>query len=175
MSFIRPEARAALWRAREALIGGAIALLGLSWAVGPGGLLGWLGWGLLIAGVALLVIGLQRLRFRMGAGGPGVVQVDEGQISYFGPLDGGAVAVAELDRLVLDHTASPAHWGLEMPGQPRLHIPVNAEGADALFDAFSALPGLKTERMLSELRRPGAHQVVIWERHSSTPPPHRLH
>ena len=61
MSFIRPEARAALWRAREALAGLAIGLLGLSWALGPGGLLGWLGWGLILAGVALIVIGLQRL------------------------------------------------------------------------------------------------------------------
>ena len=111
----------------------------------------------------------------MGVGGPGVVQVDEGQISYFGPLDGGAIALSELERLTLDHTSKPAHWVLDMPGQPQLHIPVTATGADALFDAFSALPGLRTERMLSEMRHSGAHQVVIWERHSGTSAPQRLH
>ncbi|MBI6628560.1 hypothetical protein [Pontibaca salina] len=175
MSLIRPAAREALWRWREGLAGVGVLVLGASWALGPRGLLGWAGWALVIIGAVLIVVGIQRARFRAGGGGPGVVQVVEGQITYFGPLSGGAVATRALERLTLDPTAKPAHWVLDQPGQPTLYIPVNAEGSDALFDVFSSLPGLRTERMLSELRGGAKHPVVIWERHSQRPPSHRLH
>lgn len=175
MSFIRPEAKLALWRWREVLVAGVILLLGLSWYYGPGGLLGWLGLVLIAVACALAVIGVQRARFRTGAGGPGVVTVDEGQIAYLGPLDGGIVAAREIERLGLDPTSNPAHWVLEQPGQPVLHIPVNAEGAEALFDVFSSLPGLKTEQMLTQLKAGSAHPVVIWERTPTRPAHIRLH
>ncbi len=42
-------------------------------------------------------------------------------------------------------------------------MPLAAEGADALFDAFATLPGIRTERMLAEMRRGGDHPVVIWQ------------
>lgn len=174
MSFIRPEARAALARWREALAGAAVAALGLYWALGVGGLLGWIGWLLLPAGAGIAVIGVQRARFRRAGQGPGVVLVDEGEITYMGPLSGGSVSVSDLERLVLDPSARPAHWALEQPGQPVLHIPVNAEGATDLFDVFAALPGLRTERMLAELNRGGAHPVVIWERRPTRPEHLRL-
>ncbi len=175
MSFIRPEAKLALWRWREVLVAGFVLILGLSWINGPGGLLGWIGWLLVAVAIALAVIGVQRARFRTGSGGQGVVTVDEGQITYFGPLDGGIIATREIERLALDPTSTPAHWVLEQPGQAVLHIPVNAEGAEALFDVFSALPGLKTEHMLAELNGGSAHPVVIWERTPSRPPDLRLH
>ncbi len=175
MSFIRPEAKLALWRWREVVAAGFVLFLGLSWVSGPGGLLGVLGWVLVAVAVALAVIGVQRARFRTGAGGQGVVSVDEGQITYLGPLDGGMVATREIERLALDPTSSPAHWVLDQPGQPTLHIPVNAEGAEALFDVFSALPGLKTQQMLAELHGGSRHPVVIWEKTSSRPTHLRLH
>ncbi|TDE39789.1 hypothetical protein [Antarcticimicrobium sediminis] len=175
MSFIRPEARAALARWREALLGAGVVALGLYWALGTGGLLGWIGWALGLAGAGLAVIGFQRARFRATGGGPGVVLVDEGEITYMGPLSGGSVSVRDLERLVLDPSAQPAHWVLEEPGRPILHIPVNAEGAGNLFDVFAALPGLRTERMLAELKRDTAHAVVIWERRPMRLAHQRLH
>ncbi len=175
MSFIRPEAKLALWRWREVLTAAVVLLVGLSWISGPGGLLGWMGWVLVAVAAALAVIGIQRARFRTGAGGPGVVTIDEGQITYFGPLDGGIVATREIERLALDPTSDPAHWVLSQPGQPTLHIPVNAEGAEALFDVFSNLPGLKTEQMLAELNGGAVHPVVIWEKHPMRPAHLRLH
>lgn len=175
MSFIRPEAKLALWRWREVLLAAGVAVLGVSWIGGPGGLLGWIGWVLVVAALALAIIGVQRARFRTGAGGPGVVSVDEGQITYLGPLTGGMVAAREIERLALDPTARPAHWILEQPGQPTLHIPVNAEGAEALFDVFASLPGMRTERMLAELNGASVHPVVIWERHPTRPPQAWLH
>ena len=162
--FFRPEAKAALWRWREMIVAAAIAILGLWWIVGPGRLLAVPGWAFLVGGIALGLVGFQRGRFRGAGDGPGAVQVDEGQIAYFGPLTGGVVALASLERLSLDATSSPAHWRLDAPDQAAVLIPVNAAGSDALFDAFSKLPGLRTERMLSELRSRRRHAVVIWER-----------
>ena len=175
MSFIRPEIRDLLTRWREVIIGELICLLGLYWAIFAGGLLTYLGYLLIVVGLAMALLGVQRVRFRSGSGGPGLVQVDEGQISYFGPLDGGSVALADLERLALDASGKPAHWVLDQPGQPPLHVPVNAAGAEALFDAFATLPGIRTERMLAEMRRTKAQAVVIWERTALRPAHLRLH
>lgn len=163
MSLVRPAARAALWRWREVLVGAGVLALGLWWMLGAGGLLGWIGAATLLSGAALIVAGVQRARFRTASGGPGVVQVDEGRIAYFGPLNGGAVALSELSALTLDRRGTP-HWVLSQPGQPDLCIPLNAEGAEVLFDVFASLPGLRTERMLSELARRADHPVPIWRR-----------
>ena len=175
MSFIRPEAQAAILRWREVLVGAGAACLALYWVIGAGGLLTYIGAVLLVAAGALIAGGVQRARFRGSDGGVGTVQVDEGQITYFGPLGGGMVAVAELERLTLDRAQPPAHWQLDPRGQPTLLIPVDADGAEALFDAFAALPGLRTERMLGELHRGAAHAVVIWERAPLRPARARLH
>ncbi len=175
MSFIRPDAQAALTRWREVLIGGAVVLLGLFMIVGPAGLLGWVGWPVAAAGLALLIVGFQRTRFRRSGQGPGTVQVDEGQIIYFGPLSGGAVALPDLEQLIYDPTAKPAHWMLMSQGQPTLQIPVNADGAEALFDVFAALPGLRTQRMLTTMHANSDHPVVIWQRHPDRASLQRLH
>ncbi|WP_163848952.1 hypothetical protein [Pseudooceanicola aestuarii] len=168
MSFVRPEARAALMKWREALAGGVVALLGLYWTLGSFGLLRWIGAVLLLVAGALIVAGVQRARFRTDGGGPGVVRVDEGQIAYFGPLDGGVVALSEVSRLAVDPSAYPPGWSLSQAGQPDLFIPFNAEGSEALFDVFAALPGLKTETLLTHMQRyrerPPPHTIVIWER-----------
>lgn len=86
MSFVRPEARAALWRWREVLVGLVVAAIGLWWALAAHGLVQWVGGAVLLTGLALILLGIQRGRFRTGTGGPGVVRVDEGLITYFGPL-----------------------------------------------------------------------------------------
>ena len=167
--FLRPEVRALLWRWREVLIGGGLALFGLWLVLGPGFLLSVPGYAFLLGGAAFFWLGVQRGRFRGADGGAGAVQVDEGQVTYFGPLTGGTVALREMVRLTLDRQLFPAHWRLEQPGQPALLIPVNAAGSEALFDAFAALPGLKTERMLQELHATAHQAVVIWQKGSALP------
>ena len=168
MTFFRPEATAALWRWREVLIGVALAVLALWWLAGPGGLLGFVAPAVLVAAGALIMIGLQRGRFRGAGGGLGTVQVDEGQVTYFGPLTGGTVALREMSRLILDGAQRPAHWRLEQLDHAPVMIPVNADGADFLFDAFASLPGLKTENMLVQLRDAPTKPVLIWEREAPT-------
>ncbi|QFT79479.1 hypothetical protein FIU89_02565 [Roseovarius sp. THAF27] len=170
MSFIRPDAAASLSRWREVLIGAGVVALGAWWSVGFIGILSWVGYILLPVGAALTFIGLQRARFRRATGGPGIVQVDEGRVTYFGPLTGGTVDLAEMSRLTLEHATKPAHWGLHQPGQPALMIPTTAQGADTLFDAFTTLPGLRVQKMLAALSSQDRETVTVWSTYTN-----RLH
>jgi len=164
MSFIRSNARATLWRWREILIALAALAIGGFWVFASIGLLHWLGYVAMILGAVILATGLQRLRFQGGDGGPGVVHVDEAQVAYFGPLTGGTVALGEITALLLDPTMRPAHWVLVQPGQDDLMVPLNAEGAEALFDAFATLPGIRTEYMLAQMKRSADQPVMIWQK-----------
>lgn len=173
MSFFRPEARAALWRWREVLAGATALLIGLWWAYGATGwMINGVGFGLILLALGLIFLGVQRARFRAGSDGPGVVQVVEGRVAYFGPLTGGAVDIAEISRLSLDRRMHPAHWILAQPGNDPLQIPVTAKGAEVLFDAFATLPGLRTEYMLRELARDTSNEAVIWQKGQTAPALH---
>lgn len=172
---IRPEAKAQMMRWREVLVGSAAVLLGLWWLAGPRGLLSLPAAVLILGGGALIWIGVQRARFRSAGAGPGAVQVDEGQITYFGPLTGGSVSLRELSAITLDPTLHPTHWRLEEPGQPPLLIPVNSEGADTLFDAFATLPEFRMTHALAIMKAPGVHPIVIWHRDLSISAQRTLH
>jgi hypothetical protein len=175
VTFLRPEARSTLWQWREVLIGGGAVLFGIWLTAGVGWLLDFVGIPLIVGGIALIWLGVQRARFRGGKGGPGAVEVDEGEVSYFGPLTGGTVALRELDALIIDGNMYPAHWKLEPRNAPALYIPVNAAGSDALFDAFASLPGLRTERLLGALRENRRQQIVVWQCSSARPANTLLH
>ena len=163
-SFLRPDARDAIWRWREVLVGVAIAGIGLWWLATFYPPVRWVGWAILAIGVGGAIAGLQRARFRQPGIGPGVVQVVERRLAYFGPLTGGAMDVEDLTRLVLDPTGRPAHWRLTGVGGQEIEIPVNAKGVDALFDLFAALPGIDTTAMLDVLTRTPDARVTVWER-----------
>jgi hypothetical protein len=163
MTFLRPEARAALWRWREVIAAGAVLAFGLWWALATFAPVRWLAVPILGIGVAMLWTGVQRLRFRRGGGGAGVVQIVERRLAYWGPLTGGMIDMDDLARLTLDPAGRPAHWVLTPHHGDTLHIPVDAEGADALFDLFAALPGLRAERMLDLLSHPPDRATVLWQ------------
>lgn len=166
MSFVRPEIAAGLSRWREALSGAAVGLVGLWWALTAHGILAWLGWALAAVGGGLIAAGLQRGRFRLGRDGPGIVRVDEGQIAYFGPWNGGIAALSELEEITLDRRSAPPVWRLRQLGRAELEIPVTAEGAEALFDAFSALPSFDMRAMLAALHAVETRPIVIWKKPS---------
>jgi hypothetical protein len=172
--FMRPEATQTLARWRGMLISGAVLALGALIALRSYDLTFWLGIVIMLAGAISLVAAAQRMRFDAGTGGPGVVQIDEGAIGYFGPLGGGVIARSEMTALALDRTGKPAHWALSQPDQLDVMIPLTAAGADALFDVFAALPGMKTERMLAEMRKGEAGRAILWQRPGSTAPHLRL-
>ncbi|PWR04411.1 hypothetical protein DKT77_01665 [Meridianimarinicoccus roseus] len=167
MSFVRPEVIAAARRWREALAGAAVMAAALwLWREGLG-VVHWLALPVAGCGLALLVVGVQRGRFRGAGDGPGVVQVTEAQIGYFGPLVGGVVAIDAVQAITLDPTGRPTHWVLDSPDAPPLHIPVTAKGADALLDAFTQLPGFRLEPVLRLLGRPGVRPSRVWARPGS--------
>ncbi|MGP6086997.1 hypothetical protein [Antarctobacter jejuensis] len=173
---IRPEAMKTIRQWQEALIGLAVMALGVYWGFFTGGgLLHWIGYLVLAIGIALVFTGIQRGRFRQGDGGPGVVQIVERRISYFGPLSGGIIDLEALTALTLDPTSEPPVWLLHAPGQEALAIPLTAKGADQLFDAFANLPGIRTEHMLRQMQEGAAHRVVIWRAPSVRDTTRRLH
>ena len=148
---IRPEALAALSRWRESAFGAAIIAAGL-WLASLGGWLLWpLGLALAAAGAAFLVLALRRARFRQNSIGPGLMELDESQITYFGPMGGGAVSLRELVELRLLSRAGRRFWRLKQADGQALLIPVDAAGAERLFDAFSALPGMDSQALVAAL------------------------
>ncbi len=169
MTFIRPELSEAIVRFRDAIAGVAVSLVGLYWALGSVGTLSVLGTSMVVAGALLVFAGIQRGRFRTGAGGAGVVLVDEGQVTYFGPVEGGTVVISEIDRVAYEPGInSNSEWILDDKNENPLRIPTNAEGAEALFDVFAGLEGLHTEKMLSVLENSHPRQVVIWESNATS-------
>lgn len=163
--FIRPEMKARLWRWREALVGTGVALFGVWVASTTIGFVSIIGSGLAIVGALLVFSGVQRARFRVGIDGAGVVQVDERQVTYFGPTDGGAVSIETLTRVELRPMLGGTHaWVLfDTAGAP-LIIPTNAEHADSLFDVFGVLDKFETQKMLNALNERPAQSVVIWQK-----------
>ncbi|WP_323784792.1 hypothetical protein [Thalassovita sp.] len=163
MSFLRPEAATQLRRWREALVALALSLLGLYWALTSFGLLQWLGYFITALGALWVFLAVRRARFRVGMGGAGIVEVDEGRISYFGPLVGGSLAVPGLVavRLIRRDDGGLA-WFLLAQDTTPLNIPVNADGAEALYDVFATLPGLNMQALLKALKHPPSEDVLIW-------------
>ena len=162
--FLRPEARATLWRWREVLAASALEALGLWWAIEGMGVVRWLGGTLVLIATGLGFAGVQRARFRQDGQGPGIVMLDERRLVYMGPLTGGAMDVADMTRLELEPAALPApQWVMTGIGGQTLAIPVNAEGAEALFDVFAALPGIRSNQMLDVLERTPGARVTVWE------------
>ncbi|MDH5798814.1 MAG: hypothetical protein OEZ19_09625 [Paracoccaceae bacterium] len=164
MNLIRREVRQGIWRFHEALLGAVVGLLGLYWAVFTLGLMAFVGIIVALFGAVLLITGIQRGLFRVGRDGVGVVQVNEGQVIYFGPVDGGSIAVADLVRVDLTKSdVDQRNWALSDRYGAVLLIPVDAEGAEALFDVFSNLGGVRTTNLLSALHEDLPDQFLIWQ------------
>ena len=163
MELLRPEAKAALWRWREVLAAGGIVILGAYWAAIAFGAARFLGVAVAALGLALALTALQRLRFAQSGLGPGVVRVDERRLEYLGPLTGGMIDLDDLLAVELEPKTGPApHWILTGLGDQTVAIPVNAAGAEALFDVFAALPGIRTGAMLAALEQTPTARVTVW-------------
>lgn len=164
MTFVRPQIALGARRYAEVLSAGAIAAAGL-WCLAQGGyLLAPLGLGLVAFAVSWGVVALRRLRFGAGGSAPGMVEVDEGQIGYFGPRAGGFVALADVVELRIVEVGGLRHWRLRTRDGQALIVPVDAAGADRLFDAFAVLPGLDTAALVRALDAPGGAAQVVWRR-----------
>ncbi|RWR51377.1 hypothetical protein EOW65_04220 [Sinirhodobacter ferrireducens] len=163
---IRPELRAALQRHRETLAAAGVAALGLWIATRGGWLLGPLGLGLCALALVWAGTALRRTRFARAVTDPGLVEVDEGRIGYFGAgstVLGGYIALADLAEIRLLTLRGAQHWRLKTGDGQALLIPVAAAGAPALYDAFAALPGIDMGRLAAALDRREVAQS-LWHR-----------
>lgn len=140
---IRPELRRWLSRWAETLIAAGVSLAGL-WLILRGGwffaLIGALA---VLVGVALLIGAWRRMPFRRRISAPGVVEIDEGIVRYYGAAAlGGEIALRDVTEIRLLRLGGRGHWRLRAASGEALLVPVDAAGADTLAHAFTALPGL---------------------------------
>ena len=164
---IRPELIQRFKKYREVIAAVFFAFVGIwvmSWGVwfwqGVGALV-------LLTGAALAYTALRRMRFQTDQVGPGVVEVDERQISYFSAYEGGAVSIEALARITCVTTdtgpwAEDLHWVLEEDGGSTLTIPNSAAGTEKLFDAFAALPGVDYAKATKAMESTENDSYVSW-------------
>ena len=163
MSFIRPKARREIERWSEVVAAVGAALVG-TLLMRMGGFL-FLPVGALLTLLSLgwLLNALRRLSFQRPVAAPGVVEVIEGQVGYFGPNFGGFVALDEVGELRLTDFHGARQWRLRTLSGEVLLIPIDATGAEKLFDAFATLPGIDMAALSAALNR-GASALPLWTR-----------
>ncbi len=145
---------ASAWLAMRGISSGSVLLAGTGIAA------------LLSAGLVSAAL-VQRLRFRRLADQGGLVEVDEREIRYFGVEGCAVLSLDHLDRI--DIRGSEAFGNCcvlhrSATGMQPVTIPVTARGADRLFDAFAALPGISLARLVSVSRQAAGETLTIWER-----------
>ncbi len=163
MSFIRPKVRQEITRWSEVAAAVGAALVG-TLLMRMGGFL-FLPVGALLTLLSLgwLLNALRRLSFQRPVAAPGVVEVIEGQVGYFGPTFGGFVALDDVIELRLTDFRGARQWRLKTLSGEVLLIPIDATGAEKLFDAFATLPGIDMAALSAALNR-GASTLPLWTR-----------
>jgi hypothetical protein len=164
MSPLRPEALARLRRWREVALALGLAVLGL-WTAALGGLF-YQTLGALVGftGAGLALSAWRRLRFRREPTAPGIVEIDEGRIAYFGPETGGLAALSELVSVEVMEQDGQRMFRLRQTGAAPLLIPVSAAGAERLYDIFATLPGASAEVFVAALDQPLPQARLLWAR-----------
>jgi hypothetical protein len=170
MSFLRPEALAALRRWRETALALVAASFGLWLTLRGGVFYGVLGAVVIAASLGLALTAWRRLRFGIGGAAPGLVQIDEGAIAYFGPETGGIVALSELEQVEALTEEGRLAWRLTQSDGRGVTIPAEARGAEALFDVLAALPGVTPGQILAVRQSPPAGRRRIWRRRPGDEP-----
>ena len=174
MAWVRPEVTEMIWRAREVIWAGLVVAAG-GWLIGLGGYV-LVPVGLVVGGIGsvLAVTAFRRMRFEQSVSAPGIVELDEAQVGYLGPEVGGFLSLQELVELRLLSLRGRRLWRLKQADGQALLIPVDAKGAERLFDAFANLPGMDTAGLVAALEPSSqptgaaltlaAQTRVIWRR-----------
>lgn len=165
---MRPELRAWLARWAEVLVAAAVILPGLWIAVLGGWFFGVIGAAVVLVGIALLIGALRRLPFRRPVDAPGMVEVIEGAIRYYGATElGGEIALRDLVEIRLLRLNDHPHWRLRNAAGEALLVPADAAGSDALAHAFTALPGMDMAAVsaaLAQIGSQGDAMRTVWRR-----------
>ena len=169
MSFMRPEALSSLNRWRDVLIALALITLGAWMFATKLGVPSAAGAVLILLSLAFGWTGYRRARFTTKGDGPGVVELDERQISYLGPLNGGSLAIETITRITIQSSLNrlkepQQHWQLESSDGEMLRIPSSAKNAQALFDAVTSLDGVNYDQAIKAMQATHADLFLVWQK-----------
>lgn len=159
---IRPEVWALVQRGQEVILATVLALFGLWLMILGGYILLPIGAAITALAASMAVLALRRLRFSRQKGAIGMVEVDEAQIGYFGPTEGGFISLQDMTELRLLRVNDVEMWRLKQSDGQTLLIPTAATGAERLFDAFAALPDMNSADLVAPLA--GSDMRMIWRR-----------
>ena len=165
---IRPDLRTLLRGRAELLVHVGVTLLGLWLAFLGGWFFALVGGGVILVGVSLTIGALRHMPFRRPIAGPGVVELVEGAVRYYGATEpGGEIALRDLVEIRLLRVRGRAHWRLRSQDGQALLVPIDAAGAAVMADAFDTLPRLDMGALSSALsqvsQQPEAIRTV-WRR-----------
>jgi len=123
------------------------------------------GGGLVLISGSLFYLALIRLRLGSSGEAAGIVEVRERNIVYLSPHLGGDVSLEALSKIAISPSrAGSYNWVLYAPEQRPLLVPFQAQGAENLLHAFSALPGLSLERLNKALKADRNVMHIVWQR-----------
>lgn len=163
---IRPEVRALARRWREVIAAACLAGFGLSVMWRGGYVLVPLGMGMVALAAGWGLIAFRRIHFLRQVDAPGFIDVDEGQIGYYGPGFGGFIALADVAELRLADHHGTRVWRLKTADGQVILLPVDAAGADRLYDAFAALPDIDMAALAAALAH-GQPTLPLWKRRAA--------
>lgn len=171
---IREGAARWLHRWREVIAAGGVALAGLWVASGGGFVLVPVGGAIVAVAAGLGLQAFRRMRFAQATAAPGIVEVDEAQIAYLSAEGGGFVGLPDLLEIRLLTLRGKRFWRLRQTDGQALLVPVDAAGAEQLFDSFATLPGMDSAALVAALQGNGASRAslpaldgvshVVWHR-----------
>ena len=172
---IRPALVTKISLFREAIFAGT-AFIAAIWLASLGGyLLAPLGLGLAALAAVWGGVAIRRARFMRPVEAPGLVEVDEGRIGYFGAGQGlgGYIEIDDLAEIRLIPIRGAPHWRLKSISGQAIVIPATATYAERLYDAFARLPDIDMASLTNALSASAQTQNTIaqslWLR-SAVPP-----